>query len=75
MSDNEYNKNSYDAVLARIDEKLDNIQTNLGEIKGSHESMAARVSKLENFRYYLLGSIAVISFGFNYIVSKFKGES
>lgn len=72
MSDHEYNQNSYDAVLARIDQKLGHIHSDVCEMKASHETMATRVSKLENFKYYLMGAIAFFSFGFHYVVSKFK---
>ena len=72
MPNHEYNENSYDAVLARIDQKLGVIQADVSEMKASQDTVIGRVSKLENFRYYLMGAIAVFSLGFHYIISKFK---
>ena len=72
MPNHEYKQNSYDAVLARIDQKLGSIHSDVCEMKASHETMATRVSKLENFKYYLMGAIAFSSVIFHYVVSKFK---
>lgn len=74
MSD-QYNNNSYDAVLSRMEQKLDTIVENIHDIKKSHADLDKRVSGLEFFKYYLTGMVAVLTVGANYLISKFKGES
>ena len=73
MSD-EYNNNSYDAVLSRMEQKLDTIAENIHDIKKSQTDLDKRVSGLEFFKYYLTGIVAVLTVGANYLMSKFKGE-
>ena len=74
MSD-QYNNNSYDAVLSRMEQKLDTIAENIHDIKKGHADLDKRVSSLEFFKYYLTGMVAVLTVGANYLISKFKGES
>lgn len=71
----EYRQNSYDAVLSRMEQKLDTIAQNIDEIKKSHKDLETRVSGLEYFKYYLAGIVAVVSVIANYLLNKFKGES
>ena len=73
MSD-QYNNNSYDAVLSRMEQKLDTIAENIHDIKKSHADLDKRVSGLEFFKYYLTGIVAVLTVCANYLISKFKGE-
>lgn len=71
MSD-EYNNNSYDAVLSRMEQKLDTIAENIDNIKQSQKDLEARVSGLEYFKYYLAGIVAAVTVGANYLMNKVK---
>jgi len=71
----EYSQNSYDAVLSRMEQKLDTIVENVDVIKKSHADLDKRVSNLEFFKYYLTGMMAIITIGANYLMTKLKGES
>ena len=70
----EYSQNSYDAVLSRMEQKLDAIAENVDDIKKNHADLDKRVSGLEFFKYYLTGMVAVATIGANYLINKFKGE-
>jgi hypothetical protein len=71
MSD-QYNNNSYDAVLSRMEQKLDTIAENIDNIKKGQKDLETRVSGLEYFKYYLAGIVAAISVGANYLMNKVK---
>jgi len=71
MSD-QYNNNSYDAVLSRMEQKLDTIAENIDNIKKSQKDLESRVSGLEYFKYYLAGIVAAVSVGANYLMNKVK---
>ena len=71
MSD-QYNNNSYDAVLSRMEQKLDTIAENIDNIKKGQKDLETRVSGLEYFKYYLAGIVAAVSVGANYIMNKLK---
>jgi hypothetical protein len=71
MSD-QYNNNSYDAVLSRMEQKLDTIAENIDNIKKSQKDLESRVSGLEYFKYYLAGIVAAVSVGANYLINKVK---
>ena len=71
MSD-EYNNNSYDAVLSRMEQKLDTIAENIDNIKKGQKDLETRVSGLEYFKYYLAGIVAAVSVGANYLINKVK---
>jgi hypothetical protein len=71
MSD-EYNNNSYDAVLSRMEQKLDTIAENIDNIKKNQKDLETRVSGLEYFKYYLAGIVAAVSVGANYLMNKVK---
>ena len=71
MSD-EYNNNSYDAVLSRMEQKLDTIAENIDNIKKGQKDLETRVSGLEYFKYYLAGIVAAVSVGANYLMNKVK---
>ena len=69
----EYSQNSYDAVLSRMEQKLDTISDNIDDIKKSHKDLETRVAGLEYFKYYLAGIVAAVSVGANYLMNKIKG--
>jgi len=71
MSD-QYNNNSYDAVLSRMEQKLDTIAENIDDIKKGQKDLETRVSGLEYFKYYLAGIVAAVSVGANYLMNKVK---
>ena len=71
MSD-QYNNNSYDAVLSRMEQKLDTIAENIDNIKKGQKDLEMRVSGLEYFKYYLAGIVAAVSVGANYLMNKLK---
>lgn len=71
MSD-QYNNNSYDAVLSRMEQKLDTIAENIDNIKKGQKDLETRVSGLEYFKYYLAGIVAAVSVGANYLMNKIK---
>ena len=71
MSD-QYNNNSYDAVLSRMEQKLDTIAENIDNIKKGQKDLETRVSGLEYFKYYLAGIVAAVSVGANYLINKVK---
>jgi hypothetical protein len=68
----EYKPDSYDAVLSRMDAKLDGIMVDLKEIKENHKTLEKRISVLENFKYYLMGIVAIITIGAEYLFNRFK---
>ena len=53
--------------------QLDNIEKQVGEIHSKIDKHSDRLSALENFRYLLMGAVAVISALTTYLISKFKG--
>ncbi len=69
----EYSQNSYDAVLSRMEQKLDTISDNIEDIKKSHKDLENRVAGLEYFKYYLAGIVAAFTVGANYLMNKIKG--
>ncbi len=69
----EYSQNSYDAVLSRMEQKLDTISDNIQDIKKSHKDLENRVAGLEYFKYYLAGIVAAFTVGANYLMNKIKG--
>lgn len=68
-----YNPNDINAVLSCMNNKLDNIEKQVGEINFKIDTHSDRLSALENFRYLLMGAVAVISALTTYLISKFKG--
>lgn len=68
-----YNPNDINAVLGGMNNKLDNISEQVKEINSKIDAHNERLSALENFRYLLMGAVAVISALTTYIISKFKG--
>ena len=70
----EYSQNSYDAVLSRMEQKLDTISDNINDIKKNHTDLDKRVSGLEFFKYYFTGMVAVATIGANYLINHFKSE-
>ena len=68
-----YNPNDINAVLGGMNNKLDNIAAQLKELNSKIDAHSERLSALENFRYLLMGAVAVVSALTTYIISKFKG--
>jgi hypothetical protein len=58
-----------------MNNKLDNIEKQVSEIHSKIDKHSDRLSALENFRYLLMGAVAVISALTTYLISKFKGLS
>lgn len=56
-----HNPNSYDSVLSRLEQKIDNIATDVSEIKFSNTDLVKRVTVLEGFKLYIAGVVAVCS--------------
>lgn len=71
----EYNPESYNAVFARMEQKLDDIQNDVKEIKLDNSKLRERVISLENFKYYLVGFTSIISSFITLIIAKFWNGS
>lgn len=71
MSTN-YNPDSVNAVLSRIETKLEDISGELKEIKKSNSTLEKRVSTLEQFKYYLVGVAAFFVLSIDYVRDFFK---
>ncbi len=56
MSNDHYNPNSIDAVLARMEARQIDNSTKLDAITDATEKQADRISVLENFKYKLIGA-------------------
>lgn len=70
-----YNPDSVNAVLSRMETKLDQINTTLTEAKQEDAALKKRIAALENFKYYLLGLSAFVIVGIEWvkdIFPKFK---
>lgn len=63
MSNEEYNEHSLDAVIARIDVNLSSIRAAQDELHEKHDKVLERVSKLERWRWYLVGVFAAGGIG------------
>jgi hypothetical protein len=53
-----FNPNSLDACIARIQEKLD-------QILEMQKNIMPRINALEKFKWYLMGAVGVVSMVFN----------
>ena len=67
-----YNPDSVNAVLSRIETKLEDISIQLKDIKKTNSSLEGRVSILEQFKYYLIGFSAFFVIGIDYLRDFFK---
>jgi prefoldin subunit 5 len=67
-----YNPDSVNAVLSRIETKLEDISSELKEIKKSNSTLEKRISILEQFKYYLVGVAAFFVLGIDYVRDFFK---
>jgi len=67
-----YNDKSIDAVLSRLETKIDRISEDISEIKSDKKSISARVAALEYFRYYLAGIVVACSIFGSLILNKIK---
>tara|TARA_B100002052_G_C15454960_1_gene407327 strand:+ start:179 stop:403 length:225 start_codon:yes stop_codon:yes gene_type:complete len=70
-----YNPDSINAVLSRIEQKLEDISTEIKEIKTSENSLEKRINILENFKFYLLGFAAFFILSVDYVRNLFTGKS
>jgi len=79
----DYNENSYHAVISRLETRLDNIDKNIASINTTTtdiqttlskkiSDMDLRVKVLEYFKYWLLGATAGIGIVFNLFFAKVK---
>jgi len=53
-----YNPESYNAMFARIEQKLDDVSSDVKEIKQMNLEVEKRVGVLENYKYYFSAIIA-----------------
>lgn len=60
MNDNEYRPQSTDAMFARICATLDELKTDVKEIKGAQSLDAERVASLEREKWFNRGAAATI---------------
>ena len=67
-----YNPDSVNAVLSRIETKLEDISIQLKDIKKTNSRLEGRVSLLEQFKYYLVGVAAFFILGIDYLRDFFK---
>jgi|TARA_R110000796_G_scaffold241188_1_gene362500 hypothetical protein len=67
-----YNPDSVNAVLSRIETKLEDISSELKDIKKNNSRLESRVSLLEQFKYYLIGFSAFFVIGIDYLRDFFK---
>ena len=81
----EFNPNAYNTLFARFEEKLDNIATNISDLKVNHAKneadikqelmeMKKRITILESFKARALGAIAVVSAMAAYFWHKASGK-
>jgi hypothetical protein len=74
----EYNPESYNAVLSRIETKIDNIVENMHsekrELGDFKKLMYQRVTALEHFKYYLMGLACLAGIIGASIISCFKNK-
>jgi|TARA_R110000787_G_scaffold103110_1_gene209441 hypothetical protein len=67
-----YNPDSVNAVLSRIETKLEDISSELKDIKKTNSRLEGRVSLLEQFKYYLIGFSAFFVIGIEFLRDFFK---
>ena len=72
----EYNSESYNAVLSRIETKLDAISEEMKsekvELREYKKSIYQRINTLENFKYYLMGAVGLASLIGSSVISWFR---
>ena len=67
-----YNPDSINAVLSRIEEKLETIGSDIKESKKATAAIEKRVSVLEYFKYYLVGFAAFFAISFDWAKDIFR---
>jgi len=67
-----YNPDSVNAVLSRIETKLEDISNELKDIKKTNSRLEGRVSLLEQFKYYLIGFSAFFVISIEFLRDFFK---
>jgi|TARA_R110000744_G_scaffold29912_6_gene71143 hypothetical protein len=65
-----YNPDSYNAVFARIEQKLEDISSDIKEVKKKEHYLEGRVSALENYKYYFSALIASLSLAATWVWNK-----
>lgn len=63
----DFNQDSYNAKTATILAKLEELHTDVKEIRIESKDLQKRVISLENYRYFLAGGLALISISVSYI--------
>jgi len=71
-SKDNYNRDSYNAVFARIEQKLEDISSDIKDIKKTNFHLEKRVGILENYKYYFSAIIATTSVLATWAWNKFK---
>jgi hypothetical protein len=65
-----YNPDSYNAVFARIEQKLDDVSSDIKEIKKLNFHLEKRVGILENYKYYFSAIIATVTVAVTWVYNK-----
>ena len=65
-----YNPDSYNAVFARIEQKLDDVSSDIKEIKKLNFHLEKRVGILENYKYYFSAIIATVTVAVTWVCNK-----
>jgi hypothetical protein len=66
-----YNPESYNAMFARIEQKLDDVSSDVKDIKLMNSDVEKRVGALENYKYYFSAIVA----SFTFIISWFWNKT
>lgn len=74
----EFNPDSIDSAIARIDQRLEGMEarqientTHLRQVTGDH---ASRISKLEQWKYWVVGIATGAAFAFQEVWQKLTGK-
>ena len=62
-----YNRDSHDAVFARIEQKLEDISSDIKDIKKTNFHLEKRVGILENYKYYFTAIVACCTVGVTWL--------
>ena len=65
-----YNRDSYNAVFARIEQKLEDISSDIKDIKKTNFHLEKRVGILENYKYYFSAIIATVTVAVTWVCNK-----
>lgn len=67
MSNDDYNSNSIDSKLTRIEGKIDTLTEKRLDHEARILALVDRVTKLENFRWYLAGAFLMLGLFAKYL--------